>query len=670
MNAFDRSGALRRYWLWFALALTVPCSLGIVDADLSKLFDGEGIVNAAAIMSGFLSPDFSGEFLKRVFELSIESLLIGVLGTVFAVLVGVFFAFFAINIPGLQHPPKSPPRILTTWEQSTRTGARLTLGFFRSIPEIVWAYLFVQILGLGPGPAVFAIGLTVGGSIGKLYSELAESVEPKTIQAMRATGASRWAILLFAVIPQVGRQWIAYALFRLECNIRSGTILGVVGAGGLGSEIALSIRYFQFDKLATTLIAVLLFVILLELLSSKLRQVEFKWSVMFAVTGSVAAFMTLDIPWRDLTNGANLSMFSLSSSDVEMAFVSKTMMQIGETLLMAWAATAISAVFAFALCPMAAKQLTTGSYLPDPMSPPMLTVQFKCLVKWFSRFTLQVTRAMPELTLALLFVVWVGAGPLAGILAIAVHNIGVMGRLYSDVLEEVEPGPAAALQSQGASSFATFLFGVLPQITPRLAAFTLYRFEVNVRATVMVGFVGAGGFGDALYTAISLFHLKDLTLLLISMLIVVSVVDALGDRVRSRILKGQHSPAHQDTANTAITHPVQTEQISSELVALKVGSVAHPVLEFLDVSEGRFSVVLAEVLPASKCLELAVAFPVQPGTPRMRVTPKLIGPCSTSDGAPGFMYLLETCPSEPGNEVVAQEHTKFTWHIERTPEHV
>jgi len=165
-------------------------------------------------------------------------------------------------------------------------------------------------------------------------------------------------------------------------------------------------------------------------------------------------------------------------------------------------------------------------------------------VKWASRAVLQGTRVMPELTLALVFVVWVGGGPLAGILAIAVHNIGVMGRLFADVLEEAEAGPPAVLQAQGAGPLATFLFGVMPQVRARLAAYSLYRFEVNVRATAMVGFVGAGGIGDALNTAISLFHMRDLTLLLITMALLVAVVDAIGDHVRSRILSTTRATRH------------------------------------------------------------------------------------------------------------------------------
>jgi len=97
------------------------------------------------------------------------------------------------------------------------------------------------------------------------------------------------------------------------------------------------------------------------------------------------------------------------------------------------------------------------------------------------------------------------------------------------------------MQAQGAGTLATFLFGVWPQVKARLAAFTLYRFEVNVRATAMVGFVGAGGIGDALNTAISLFHMRDLSLLMLTMFLLVAMVDAVGDKLRARILSAPWS---------------------------------------------------------------------------------------------------------------------------------
>jgi phosphonate transport system permease protein len=526
----------RQHALWLIVLASGWLCLKLTGAEPSRLLDHDGLHNAGEILTGLARPDFSADFVHRVWTLSIESLLIGILGTVMAVVLGLGLAFFAIRVPELPDPPRREPAWARQGLALARWLSRLLLSGLRSIPEIVWAYVFVRLIGLGPGAAVLAIGLTMGGNIGKLYAELAEAVEPRSIQALRGMGASRWAIFLHGVLPQVHRQWTGYALFCLECNIRIGTILGVVGAGGLGSEIALSLRYFQYDKLATTLLAVLVFVVGLELLSTRLRRWPLRWTLGLGAAGTAWALTQLEIPWSELWTSQAPPLFTLDNLVVDAPFLRTVGSQIGETLMMAWVATLVSAALAFVLAPLAAAHLMTGSYLPDPPQPPGWTRLWHQAVKWASRAVLQGTRVMPELTLALVFVVWVGGGPLAGIMAIAVHNVGVMGRLFADVLEEAETGPPAVLQSQGAGTLATFLFGVLPQVRARLTAFTLYRFEVNVRATAMVGFVGAGGIGDALNTAISLFHMRDLTLLLITMVLLVAVVDALGDRVRARIL--------------------------------------------------------------------------------------------------------------------------------------
>lgn len=537
----ERRAHWRRYALWLLIGVSGWLCLALTGAQPAKLFDHDGLRNAGDILTGMAHPDVSRDFLARVFELSVESLLIGILGTVMAVVLGTSLAFFATRVPDLPDPPRRAPAWVRLSLALTRWLARLVLSVLRAIPEIVWAYLFVRLIGLGPGAAVLAIGLTVGGNIGKLYAELAEAVEPRALQALRAAGASRWAIFLHAVLPQVSRQWTGYALFCLECNIRIGTILGVVGAGGLGSEIALSLRYFQYDKLATTLLAVLAFVVALELVSAQLRRRDVRWSLGLAAIGSAWALHQLDIPWSDLWHSQAPPLLSFEHLVLDAPFFQTVATQIGETLMMAWVATLVSAGLAFVLAPMAASHLMTGSYLIDPPRTAALSRTWRQALKWASRAVLQGTRVIPELTLALVFVVWVGGGPLAGIMAIAVHNIGVMGRLFADVFEEVEAGPPAALQAQGAGTLATFLFGVLPQVQARLAAFTLYRFEVNVRATAMVGFVGAGGIGDALNTAISLFHMQDLSLLLLTMLALVAIVDALGDKVRARILSAPRS---------------------------------------------------------------------------------------------------------------------------------
>lgn len=656
MSEFDRKQEFKRYWVWLAVALTFILAIEATRVNPGALFDRDGIRNAGEMLSGLLHPNLSPDFLQRIFFLSFESLFVGILGTVFAAVIGIGLAMFAIRIPELPDPPGRQGRRQSFVVSSVRTLSRFTMGFFRSIPEIVWAYLFVQILGLGPGAAVLAIGLTVGGSIGKLYAELAEAVDRQIIGGLRAAGVGRWGILMHGILPQVKRQWVAYALFRMECNIRTGTILGVVGAGGLGSEIALSIRYLEFDKLATTLIAVLMFVIALEWVSAYLRRHPVKWSLLFAAIGGLVSVAYLDIPWMDLLTGNWSSLPRATGFDLSTEFLSKTAMLVWQTLLMAWVATLLAAVFAFFLAPLSTKSLITGSYLTQSYGKRGLSLWLSRVLQSGSQFFLQVTRAMPELTLALVFVVWVGPGALAGILAIAVHNIGVLGRLYTDVYEEVEPGPAKAMQASGASGLSTWLYAVLPQVSPRVLAFTLYRFEVNVRATATVGFVGAGGIGDALYTSISLFHISDLIVLLAIMVAVVTLVDQVGDRMRKRILNGPSCEPplarrllqlFSRTTGVPLVSPMTSDIPKLDVAQLCCRCGAAPafsVIRPVSVSAQGLTYISEKFLPTGLMVQLVVVYP---------------------DGKLSSVISARACPSEsPAHSIDSKNNKNYVGFID------
>lgn len=522
------------------VVLSVVLAAHLSDVRLGALFDADGSANASALFAELLRPDLSSDFLVRIATLSVESLFIGVLGTCIAAALGLTLALGATRVPRLPDPPD---RSAAVWLAggAVRFLSRSVLAVLRSVPDLVWAFLFVRLFGLGPGPAVFAIGLSSGGIMGKLFAELAEAADPLPVHALRRSGAGRIAAYLYGVVPQVRKQWVSYAVFRLECSVRSASVLGIVGAGGLGSEIALSVRYLQYDKLATALLAVLVYVIAFELLSSVLRRRRIRWTVAFAAVGSAASLVYLDIPWREMGSGLFDTLPGLGVGSELSSYLPRVLRLTLETVAMAWCATIGAAVLAFAWSPFAASTFAVGGYLANPPSRRRTGRIVRRIALLFSRLPFQVTRAVPELTLALMFVVWVGPGAFAGVLAIGVHTVGVLGRLYADVYDEVERPPVAALEASGASRFAVWLYGVLPQVGPRLLAFTLYRFEVNVRATAMVGFVGAGGIGDPLDTAISLFHRRDLVVLLVMTLAVVTIIDWVGDRARHRILTASYA---------------------------------------------------------------------------------------------------------------------------------
>lgn len=525
---------------WLVATLVSGLFLGwYCNVDLGLLADTRGWASFREMLGGLAAPDLSDSFLRRIAGLAVESLLIGILGTALALVFAIPLAIFAARMPALQSDPARRfwPRAL---KRGLRTSARGLLAFYRSVPEIIWAFLFVRIFGLGPGPAVFAIAITFCGIIGKLFAEIIEAADPEPARRLRAVGASSIGVFVYGVLPLVRRQWIAYALFRLECAIRSASILGVVGAGGLGQEIDLSIRYFQYDKLATALLAVLAYVVILELASVRLRKARPIWPIAFAGVGAIAALALVNIPWSDLGSSnaieqarAFLSGFSELTTDT--AFLRKMLGLALTTVAMAWVATLFAAIIALALAPMSATTFTIGRYLKDAPRGRGWTRWLFLLVLIPARLSLQIMRALPELVWAMLLVVWTGPGITAGVLALTIHTIGVLGRLYGDALEEAEPGPAAALEASGARPLARYLYGVFPQALPRMLSFTLFRFEVNVRAAAMVGFVGAGGLGDALHTAISLFHMQDLATLLLLTIAVVVLVDALGDRIRLRV---------------------------------------------------------------------------------------------------------------------------------------
>lgn len=153
-----------------------------------------------------------------------------------------------------------------------RFAVRRVLDALRAIHEVVFALLFVVAVGLGPFAGVLAIAAHTTGVLGKLFSEAVEAIDPRPVEGVRATGATRLDEVLYGVLPQVLPHWIGLALYRFESNVRAATILGIVGAGGVGMPLHESLRAFDYPRAATALLVVLAFVTLTDAVSSRLRR--------------------------------------------------------------------------------------------------------------------------------------------------------------------------------------------------------------------------------------------------------------------------------------------------------------------------------------------------------------------------------------------------------------
>ena len=153
-----------------------------------------------------------------------------------------------------------------------------------------------------------------------------------------------------------------------------------------------------------------------------------------------------------------------------------------------------------------------------------------------SRTILNALRSIEPLIMGIVFVIWVGVGPFAGVLALTLHSIASLGKLYSEQVENIDEGPIEAIQSTGANRLQTIIYAVVPQIVPPYIAFTMYRWDINVRMSTIIGFVGGGGIGFLLQQQINLLRYKQAGVAVLAIAIVVSVLDYASAWMREKII--------------------------------------------------------------------------------------------------------------------------------------
>jgi phosphonate transport system permease protein len=210
--------------------------------------------NIGEFSKDLVRPDFTrwGLYVAQMW-LTVQ---IALWGTVLAVILAVPFGLLsASNI--------APP-----WIQQP---VRRLMDLLRSIPDLVMGILFITAVGLGPLPGVLALAVNTGAVLAKLFSEAVESIDPRPVEGVRATGAHRLQEIAWGVIPQVGPLWTSYALYRFESNSRAATVLGLIGAGGIGQTLFDSINGFQYRETSAIVIIIVLAVTMIDLLSQAMR---------------------------------------------------------------------------------------------------------------------------------------------------------------------------------------------------------------------------------------------------------------------------------------------------------------------------------------------------------------------------------------------------------------
>ncbi|MGV9800680.1 phosphonate ABC transporter, permease protein PhnE [Mycobacterium sp. NPDC003449] len=501
-------------------------------------------INVATFVdSGRNAVDFAGRMLPLDFPpvgellaLSGKTLSIVVSATVLSVVISIPLAVLAAAN--------------TTPSAGARFGARALIVMARAVPDVVMAIVFFRVFGLGAMTGVLAMGLHSVGMVGKLYADAIEQIDEGPRAAIRASGAGPGQELISGVAPQVLPAFVATALHRLDINLRISVLLGFVGVDGLGYAMANAFKELDYRRGMALAAVVLALCILVELMSGAIRRTLLRDTG--EPSGRGAALHTGDRispPWtgprrRRTGYGAVAVLVVLVSAwgaDLDPIHFLNSLGGLGDTVGLFWPPDT-GGIFGQLLSDL---WLTVKIALGATLIGAVLAVPAGCLaarnvapnpgVARAFRIVLVVVRGVPELVLAVVFVVITGLGAVAGTLALSVGAIGLLGKLVADSLEEIDPGPEQAVRATGAGRWQVFFAGTLPQAAPAFVGHALYQLDVNIRSATLLGIVGAGGIGFDLLSASQILEFGLVTTILLMVFGTVLMVEALAIWLRREL---------------------------------------------------------------------------------------------------------------------------------------
>lgn len=243
--------------------------LVVAQFNPAILFEAKNLAAMAAFLRGFVPPEMSAEFLGHVVRATLETLAIATTGITLAFVVAVPLALAVTRSLSVSRIGPGPGYWRGT---ALRAGVRILLTILRGLPELVWALVFVRVLGLGPAAAVLALAITYGGMLGKVYAEILESTDTTPARALLESGSRPGAALLYGLLPNAAPEIVSYTVYRWECAIRASVMMGFVGAGGLGQLMDQAMKLLHGGEAATILIVFLLLVQLADAISARLRK--------------------------------------------------------------------------------------------------------------------------------------------------------------------------------------------------------------------------------------------------------------------------------------------------------------------------------------------------------------------------------------------------------------
>jgi phosphonate transport system permease protein len=553
---------VRRDRRWWAVTLLVVIAWSVwkAGANPADVINTRGWSQVQNFFGAMFRPDLSRAMVELTIRESAVTVGYALVGTAVAILIGIIGGpLLTERVWSPLHGPMVRGRI--GWFI-----ARVTFALPRSMHEVVFGLILVNILGLNPLVAVLAIGIPFGAVTAKVFAELIDELPTDVELSLRASGAGRFTAMLFGTVPAVLSDLVSYSFYRFECGLRSAAVLGIVGAGGLGFQLALSFQSLRYDQMWTLLWALIILSGIADRWSSLVRRrrnaaaiemhtADDRFAAEAGALGSDA--QPAQGPERDrflqasallLTLGIPVAIWRLDL-DFSSLWAPRARRLAAELAADAWPAqigdggfsglvsdsldTIALAVLSIALAWAVASPIAFLAQRPRNTSG--VGGVARRIGAAFVRVILLIARSVPPPVWAfvVVFVLFPGLWP--GVVALAIYNGGVLGRLQAEVIENGDHRPAEVLAATGATAPGALTYATVPAVSARFAALGLYRWEVAIRETVIVGVVGAAGLGRRLDEQTSSFDYDGILATIMALLVVTLVVDVASASIRQTL---------------------------------------------------------------------------------------------------------------------------------------
>lgn len=503
------------------LVMLVASGLGS-QVSLSSFL--RGLPDMLDLVRRMFTLDFS--YIVSVMDLLFETFLMAFVSSAFGVFLASLITFF---LPYNTSPSQIVSKVLSA-----------VFSVFRTLPSLIWAALLVSFFSAGRFSGLLALSIISFFMSTKLIKEYIEAMDKDDFDFYKSLGIGKGKIYYKIILTKMRKFIVSTFLLCLESNIRSASILGLVGAGGIGQRLWLELNHMNYDRVSSIIFMLLILIFLIDLVSQKIREIDIKSPINVNNLASykksnilreilfifflIALFLiikfSINITYERFTLGlkqGGVIIRKIISPDF--AYLSRSVPAAFESAAIAIFASLMGAIVSFIFTPFTAVNIAPSK---------KVSVLFKVLIN--------VIRTFPAIISAIIFFRGLGPGPFAGALALSVYTSGMLSKLYFEYTEDIPAETIMSMKALGLSPFTMYAKIIYPKTYRSFLGFVLYRLESNVRNSSILGLIGAGGIGTLLSMNIAWRNWNRVGSLLLVSSIMIIFFDYLSSTIRKKLL--------------------------------------------------------------------------------------------------------------------------------------